>query len=64
MPPREEAVAFWHAITLLVAIAGAGGALALAIATTDPVMSFHALLLFVFCGAGGYYIALNPRPGR
>ena len=63
MPPREEVIAFSHAITLLVAIAGAGGALALALTTPDPVMSFHALLLFAFCAAAGYYVATNPRRG-
>ena len=63
MPPREEAVAFSHAITLLVAVAGAGGALALALTTSDPVMTFHGLLFFVFFAAGGYYIATHPRRG-
>ena len=63
MPPREEAVAFSHAITLLVAVAGAGGALALALTTSDPVMTFHGLLFFVFFAAGGYYVATHPRPG-
>ena len=63
MPPREEVVAFSHAMMVLLAVAAGAGALTLALATKDPVMSFHALLFFAFCAAAGYYVATNPRPG-
>ena len=57
---RTEAA---HALTLLVAVAGGAGALAMAFATHDPVMSLHAALFAVFCAASGYYVATHPHAG-
>ena len=62
-PAREEVVALSHVVTLLVAIAAAGGALTLALVTHDPVMSFHAVLFALFCAAAAFYVASNPSQG-
>jgi cytochrome c oxidase cbb3-type subunit 1 len=63
MPPKEEVVAFSHAMTLLIAVAGALGGLAVTFAATDPVMNFHALLFLAFCVLAGYWVATHPRRG-
>jgi cytochrome c oxidase cbb3-type subunit I len=61
MQPREELVAFSHAMTLLTATVGVLLGFVLAFSATDGVMSFHAVLFALFCAVAGLYVAMNPR---